>query len=136
MRKAPYIFFGTVFVLLAYMMPSCTYHNEETFYPKVDCDTLNVSFKTTVAPLIKANCTDAGCHVNGNPSGGLLLESHADISGVGLERKDVPTGTFGRLYGSIAHVPGFSLMPQNGAQLLDCDIKKINAWVNAGAKDN
>lgn len=89
------------------------------------CNTANVSFATTVRPIIQNNCQ--GCHSGGAPSGGIDLSTYAGIKAVAGN---------GRLYGAISWQPGFSKMPQGGAQLASCSIQQIKSWIDAGAPEN
>ncbi|MEO0471942.1 MAG: hypothetical protein AAF206_20110 [Bacteroidota bacterium] len=115
-------------LLVLVLMQSCYYDNEEDLYPVVDetaCDTLNVSFVSTVFPILEANCV--GCHSGSFPAGNIPLEDHADI---------LVTAQNGKLVGVIAHEPGFSAMPPSGDKLPECNIKKIQSWVEDGAQNN
>jgi len=38
--------------------------------------------------------------------------------------------------GAVQHQPGFSPMPKGDNQLGDCDIQKMSAWIDQGAKNN
>lgn len=89
------------------------------------CDTLNVSFSQTVMPILNNTCT--GCHNSNGASGGIYLSTHAGVASA---------ASSGKLYGAIAHLNGFSPMPQGGNQLPSCDIKQIKAWIDEGALDN
>lgn len=89
------------------------------------CDTTNVSFSGYVFPILQNHCK--GCHGAVNPVGGFSLVTYQDVKNVAVT---------GQLYGAIAHESGFSPMPKGGAQLSDCRIRKIGAWINAGAPEN
>ncbi len=89
------------------------------------CDTVNVSFSADVQPVIQSNCQ--GCHSGSFPSGGIDLSNYTNIAN---------TANTGQLYGAIAHLPGFSPMPQNQPQLSACTIKQIKAWIDEGALNN
>lgn len=89
------------------------------------CDTTNVTYASTIRPIIENNCL--GCHSGTSLGGGL---SFSTVSGVQSVARS------GRLLGSVNQLYGYSQMPRGGAKLLDCDIAKITAWVNAGALDN
>ena len=90
-----------------------------------ECDTDNVSYAQTVRPVIQTHCQ--GCHSGNPPAGGIDLSTHAGVETVADN---------GRLYGAIAHLDGFSPMPQGGNKLPDCTIEQIESWVNAGAPNN
>ena len=92
---------------------------------EIECDTVNVSFAETVWPVIQGSCF--GCHSGPSPQGGILLENYDDI---------VTAANNGLLLGTIKHEPGYSPMPQNGAQLSDCKISQIENWINDGTPNN
>jgi mono/diheme cytochrome c family protein len=114
-----------VFVL-AFAMQSCYYDNVQELYPNPPaCDTTNVSYATDVWPVINANCT--GCHSGGAPAGNVSLEDYTDI---------VVAADNGSLLCTIRHDNGCSPMPKGGGKLGDCDITKIEIWVDEGTPDN
>ncbi len=89
------------------------------------CQTANMSFAQDVQPILNTYCR--GCHNSSSASGGIDLSSHTGVLG--------PANS-GQLYGAIAHNAGFQPMPQGGNKLGDCQIDKIKAWIDQGAKDN
>jgi hypothetical protein len=91
---------------------------------KTPCDTLSVSYASFVKPAIAACVT---CHRTGNAGGGINLDSYDGVKASTLA---------GKLVGSIAWRTGYKAMPQGGAKLPSCEIEKITAWVNQGAKNN
>jgi hypothetical protein len=112
----------TMIMAFAFLFESCYYDNEEDLYPKPPgCDTTNVSFNNEVWPIINTNCT--GCHSGGAPQGNVSLENYDDI---------VVAANNGSLLGTIKHEDGWSPMPKGGGKLADCDIAKIESWVNDG----
>ena len=116
------IFFAGVVVT------SCSKENEENLQPKINqpiCDTLNMTFKKDVLPIITFNCYS--CHGNGNIQGGINLDGYARL------KRQVDNN---QLLNVIKHSPGYSQMPQGQPKLSQCDINKIEAWVNRGALNN
>lgn len=107
----------------------CYYDVEETLYPAPpggsDCDTIDVSYSSTVFPILEENCVS--CHQGTSPGGNVSLEAYSDI---------VLAAESGNLYGSIAHLDGFSKMPKGGEQLPTCEIDQIKSWVDAGSPNN
>lgn len=91
----------------------------------IECDTVNVTFSATVWPVIQGKCF--GCHSGSSPSGGISLETHADL---------VVVANSGQLIGTIRHDQGYSPMPQNGAKLSECNIAQIQKWINDGTPNN
>lgn len=93
--------------------------------PAPSCDTTNVTYAATIAPLLLQNC--GGCHGNGVALGGVALGTYTQLKAV--------VGK-GRLLGAVDHAPGYSPMPKGGAQLSECDRAKLRQWVQAGALNN
>jgi hypothetical protein len=42
----------------------------------------------------------------------------------------------GKLMGSITWASGFSPMPKNASKMPDCEIQKIQKWIDQGALNN
>lgn len=92
-----------------------------------DCDTANVTFTTSILPIMEAYCT--GCHDATSPSGGISLTAYL---GSGSNDGIVDVASDGRLLGSLQQEVGFISMPPGGTVLPDCLIEKIRIWVDAG----
>ena len=123
LRRGLVIMFVTVV-----MVTSCTKENEENLQSKINqptCDTLNMTYAKDVLPIITLNCYS--CHGNGNIRGGINLDGFARI------KRQVDNNF---LLNVIKHSPGYSQMPQGQPRLAQCDINKIEAWVNRGALNN
>lgn len=114
-------------LLLCLFLPlvGCYYDSEERLYGTVECATEDVTFSVDVLPLIVEHCYR--CHDADNNFGGITLEGYDQL------RTYVDNG---ELLGAIRHTPGFSPMPKNEAQLVECNIEKIAVWVAAGAPNN
>ncbi len=91
----------------------------------VVCDTTNTSYQMDVLPILNLKCV--GCHRAGNLGGGIALDNYLAIRAEALNN---------RLVNVITHQAGFKAMPLGGNRLPECEIKKISAWVNAGAPNN
>jgi hypothetical protein len=89
------------------------------------CDTSNVTYANTVVAILQNNCY--GCHSSAGSGGGIVLTSYSQV------KQQVDNG---KLWGAINHNAGFIPMPLNGAQLSECSIQQIGAWINAGAPNN
>jgi cytochrome c5 len=119
---------GLLFGLIAFSVAGCYYDNEEDLYPVVvipACDTVNVSYAATVLPVLESECYS--CHDQSTRFGNVLLEGYDNL------KTYVDNGLF---WGAIAHLDGFSAMPKGGNRLPDCDLDKIQAWINQGAPNN
>jgi hypothetical protein len=90
----------------------------------VFCDTNSYTYSATINPLFQTYCV--GCHNSPSSSGG-------DLSNYNGAKVVAQTG---RLYGSVAHLPGYVAMPQGAAMLEDCQVTQIKKWIEAGAPNN
>ncbi|HHB79625.1 MAG TPA: hypothetical protein ENK85_10380 [Saprospiraceae bacterium] len=91
----------------------------------VGCDSVNVSYANDIVPILSNSCT--GCHSGNTPSGNVSLDAYQSVA------------TFannGKLYGTAAHLNGYSPMPPSGNGITDCAKAKIKNWVEQGAPDN
>ncbi len=117
-----------IFILLvlgAFIISGCYYDKEDLLYGN-NCDTSNTTYSSTITGILN-NYGCLGCHVGVNPSGGINLENYTNVKAV------VDNG---KIYGAITHSPGFVPMPDGAAKMNDCDIKKVKAWIDAGAPNN
>jgi hypothetical protein len=104
---------------------SCYYDKEDLLYGGT-CDTTSVTYSSTITSILN-NYGCMGCHVGSNPSGGINLDTYANVKA---------SADNGKLYGAISHAPGFIPMPDGAAKMSSCNIKKVKAWIDAGAPDN
>ncbi len=107
------------------LFSACVYENEEEAY-RTGCNTDNIRYSDNVVRIL-ADYGCAGCHNDMFASGGVNLEGHANVKTV------VDNG---RLMGSIRHEQGFFQMPRNQVKMRDCDIDKLQAWIDEGALNN
>ena len=113
-------------ILVALMLSSgCYYDNEEELYPTDTCNTSDMSYSADVLPILEDNCYS--CHNQAGNQGGITLEGYSNL------KTYVDNG---KLLGAIKHEDGFSAMPQGEPQLAECQIAKIEAWIDQGASDN
>ena len=87
------------------------------------CDTANVRYSTFVRPLVQARCQ--GCHSGSAPQGGIDLSGYAGVQAIANN---------GKMLAAITRTANW--MPKGGAKLDDCTVKKLKAWINAGALEN
>jgi len=120
-----YKFSSLLLGLLA--LSSCYYDNEEELYPSsnLPCDSVVVSFKNDVDPILQNYCV--GCHNSNNPSAGYVYDTYAGT------KNSVDDGT---LLGVTNHYTSFSPMPKGGSKLPLCELGKIRNWINEGALNN
>jgi mono/diheme cytochrome c family protein len=105
----------------------CYYDKEEILYPSA-CDTTAVTYAQTVKPMINAYCLSCHGTSSYNTLGGAMnLDGYTNLI------KQVQNG---QLLKSIKHEAGASPMPKNQQQLSDCNIAKIQRWINATAPNN
>ncbi len=115
----------TILLLLFFaLLNSCTYFNEEELFPDQICDTSNIKYSIEILPIFEQNCYL--CHSSSTPVqyyGNLNLEDPNHIQRV-IDN--------GNLLRNIKHEPGGIPMPQGEAKLSDCNINKIENWINNG----
>ncbi len=87
------------------------------------CDSLNVGYAATIAPIIQTYCL--GCHSAPNPAASINLMTYDAV---------VSVCKSGRLMGAIKQLPGYFAMPQSGGKLSDCVIAQFQNWINGGYK--
>src|SRR5512133_391696 len=114
--------------VITVIIVSCYYDSEEALYPSLSsaCDTLNVTFSGTVAPLLNNNCYS--CHSNATASSfgnNIKLENYADVKTNAVAVK-----------GSINFTGTYSHMPKNGAKLRACSLRQFDIWVSLGMLNN
>ncbi|MFN0187475.1 MAG: hypothetical protein ACKVQV_02105 [Bacteroidia bacterium] len=108
--------------LLALLFSGCYYDVEEELYPTNSvCDTTEVTYASTIAPILNSSCNS--CHSGSAPSGNIDLSNYTNVK---LYADD------GSLYGSMSHDPNWSQMPQGGNKLDDCTLLKVKKWVDNG----
>jgi Planctomycete cytochrome C len=89
------------------------------------CDSLNMSFKDDIFPLMKKSCV--GCHSGTKPQGGIDLSTYNNI---------FLYVNSGSLLGSIERKPGYVAMPYKQQKWNDCYIAMVRNWILEGAQDN
>lgn len=117
------------------LMAGCYYDKEDALYPNpsngggnnpVPCDTVNMTYTNSIKPIFEQYCNMAGCHDAITKSSGHNLTTYAGTK---------PGVLSGKLLGSVKQEPGYFPMPKDLPKLSDCDIAKIEAWINAGAPE-
>ncbi len=109
--------------LLSLGMTSCYYDNEVELYPQpIECDTANVTYSATIAPIMSSNCN--GCHGGSAPQGNVITDTYEGLKIIADD---------GRLWGAVNHKPGYLPMPNDRPKLNDCDLTKIGIWLDNGA---
>lgn len=87
------------------------------------CNTSNVTFTSTIAPIMTTWCT--GCHGGSSPSAGINLTQRSTVEAQARS---------GALLGSVMHATGYASMPPGSQRLDDCSIAQIKAWIDTGLK--
>lgn len=112
---------------LLFALHGCYYDVEEQLYPAAvnPCDTTNVSFSSTIVPILQQNCYS--CHSEAISIGAISVEGYESV---------LTLVNNGRLVGSINHLSGYQPMPSDAPKLSNCNLSKIDAWINQGALNN
>lgn len=103
------------------MIKSCYYDSEEDLYPSLSgpCDSLNVTFATSIKPILRNNCLSCHSVANSSFGGGVKLESLADVR-----------ARSALIIPAINHT-GRVPMPPSG-KLSQCSIDLFSIWVRKG----
>lgn len=118
--KKHIIALATVLALFA-----CQKNKEEE--PNEVCNTANVSYTATIAPIINTSgCLN--CHNSSSLQGGFSLQTFEQVKAKASQSRSGNSV----LYGAVAHLNGFTPMPQGMSKLSNCNILKIKAWVDGG----
>lgn len=117
---------GAVALLLA-LAGGCTYAHGDS--APVPCDTAaqTVTYAGVISPIFDVHCRR--CHASDKANtlgGGNNFGSYQDI-------RQYPPAT---LLGVIRHEPRQSPMPKGAAKIPECDILRIQAWIDAGQPNN
>jgi hypothetical protein len=114
-----------LFTVSTLFISGCYYDQEDLLYSGA-CNTTGVTYTQAVTGILKNyGCTS--CHSGSSPSGSIGLDSYAVVK---------TAVTNGKLFGSITHASGFVPMPDGAEAVTPCDVKKIKAWIDAGAPNN
>lgn len=111
-------------IAVCVIMQACYYDNIVDLYPD-GCQTENVSYNDNIVPILNRECLS--CHNSFSEQGGVNLEGYENV----LEYVND-----GSLLGSIKHEDGYEPMPLSGSKMSNCDIDRIESWINDGAPDN
>jgi len=112
---------------------SCYNDNLSEMTPSSDvsggsCDTTAViTYSNHVAVVLKTNCgTGNSCHSSRNTSG-YDLSTYESVKALTVS---------GKLMSSITWTGSATRMPENGPKMSECNISKIQKWVERGALNN
>lgn len=109
--------------VLGLLLSGCYNDVEEELYAYNGvCDTINVTYISTIAPILNQQCNS--CHSGAAPSGNVDLSNYTNVK---LYAEN------GSLYGSMSHNPNWAQMPQGGNKLDDCTLLKVKMWIDLGA---
>lgn len=120
----PWIF---TLALIIIALASCEKNNEVDLYGIPPCDTTDLTWVNGISEIFSVYCVF--CHnVNLNYKG----VRHDNFE---EEMKVISRGD-ARLRTVINHGPGYKRMPFGGPKLSDCNIQKIETWLDNGAPEN
>ena len=114
-------------IALGILLQSCYYDNEVYLYGTGGgsaCDTTNVTYLGTIAPLMASNCNACHSATTGN---GVNTSDYTNLKLI---------VTNGKLVKSVNWTAGAIQMPLGGQKMPSCSLAKINKWVNGGALNN
>ena len=104
---------------------SCTLQNEEDYLKDIICDTTDISYND-LTYIFTGTCT--ACHSElFTYRDGIKMDSYNNV------KSSINTGL---VWPSINHANGVPPMPGGMSKLSDCELDKIEAWINAGMPEN
>lgn len=117
------LYVAALYFIVFLLIGACSSVNKEELTTG-DCKFTVSTFSANVQPILQNNCFS--CHTGSAPSGGFDMAQFQEIKNRAVS---------GILSDAINH-RGNLKMPYNLPKLSDCDIKKIDAWITAGANEN
>ncbi|MEX0986781.1 MAG: hypothetical protein WD052_04825, partial [Bacteroidales bacterium] len=123
-KKLFFLSFVALFVIGLSQL-SCENNNELDLYGEVECDTIHITWESDIAEILQNNCVI--CH---GPETAYKNVRHDSYEAEMVVVND------GRLRGVVNHLPGYIPMPYDSPKLNECDLKKINIWLDNGAPEN
>jgi mono/diheme cytochrome c family protein len=112
--------------LLLGLAAGCSYSHGDPA-PACDAATQTITYSGVISPIFDAHCREChGSSVASTLGGGNDFGSYANIN-------RYPSAN---LLGCIKQEPGFDPMPKGRPKLSDCDIERIERWMNAGKPNN
>ncbi len=124
---------GLAIIPFIWANQSCKSTNETDLYA---CDTTSVTFSNDIVPILENKCYK--CHSDANASlfgDGIDLEGYDDLMNYVTY---APTGkpiVLANVQHDTSH-PDHSPMPKGDDMLPQCEIDKIEAWINKGSKND
>lgn len=117
-----YIRFIAIMFMMAGISMSCTFYNEKDYFG-IECQTEGMTYDSLT--YVFGICSE--CHSDAfTYRTGIEMDTYESVV------KSINTGL---VMPAIKH-EGAYLMPYNLSKLPDCDISKIESWINDGMPEN
>lgn len=124
MKKLIYPAFLVIAALVLIPL-SCENNNEVDLYGDIECDTIGITWESTIEEILEFNCVI--CHGPETSYNNVRHDSYVS---------ELVVVNDGRLRGVVNHLPGYVQMPFDRPKLPDCKLKQINNWLDNGAPEN
>jgi hypothetical protein len=115
-----------LYTVLALSLLACRHEGDLATPAEAPCDTTDVTYSGTIAPLMQTRCALPDCHVSGGDGTGDFTTYEGVLSQV----------SDGDLVASVQQTSGSIPMPPDSPPIPACEIAAIIAWVNSGAPEN
>lgn len=114
------LFLGFAIVL---GISACYYDKGDELYGNTQCVTTNMTYTKDISVIVNQSCVN--CHGSSMPSAGISLHDYASVV------ENVKNGKF---VGSVKQDGTASNMPKGGGKWSNCNISKLDAWIQGGYK--
>jgi len=129
MKYAKLILVGKMCLIAVslFYFSNCTFDNEEELLEDFDCDTTDIVYNdlTYIFSDICSNCHNESFTLANR--GNIKIDSYENV------KSSINTGL---VWPAINHEEGVPPMPNGLPKLSDCDLNKIDAWIDAGMPEN
>lgn len=110
-------------LMVVFCLTACYYDKGEELYGKNQCLSTNVTYTKDISVFVNQSCV--GCHGVTSPSAGISLHDYATV---------VESVKNGKFVGSVKQDGTASNMPKGGGKWSNCQISKLDAWIQGGFK--
>jgi hypothetical protein len=110
--------FSILFVMM--LSAGCTFNHEDRYFDDIVCDTVNLKY-SQINAILQANCVS--CHSVDFNNRDIVLDNYEGVQAA---------VNSGLLTKAVNHLSGVTPMPYGKEILPNCELSKINKWIEKG----